>query len=242
MKVLQSRKPERLYDTLTEQRGGVRVWKKVKESKFKGRKLLLTTKKSWSIRSLRWLEQMPQDLRSNDTTLRSTKTELKRWVKHHIPVRGDRILWGKKLSEEHIRRRANEAEESEEPDPPDSPEVEEEEDQHQAGIQESINREEIRRGETAGGDLNPRRVDSQGGGQYLGISKARNFLSLVLLLLMMFGVHVATVQRQEDRITVTGRIRSLRKRNTEIWRGRLSGVQRQGGHKGGMGRVSCGEG
>ena len=99
MKVLQDRKPERLHDTLTEEIGGLRVRKIVKESRFKGRKLLLTTKKSWSNRSLRWLEKMPQSLRNNDINLRSTKTELKRWVKHHIPVRGDQILWGKMLTE-----------------------------------------------------------------------------------------------------------------------------------------------
>ena len=130
MKVLQDKKPERLYDTLTEQRGGVRVRKIINESRFKGRRLLLTTKKSWSNRSLRWLEQIPQDLRSNDNMLRSTKLELKRWVKHHIPVRGDRIMWGKKLIEEKRQKKADGAGGSEKPEPPESQEVDEEEEEH----------------------------------------------------------------------------------------------------------------
>ena len=234
MKVLRDKKPERLYDTLTEKRDGVRARKIVKESKFKGRRLLLTTKKSWSNRSLRWLAQMPPDLISNDITLRSTKTELKRWVKHHIPVRGDKILWGKKLTKEHMRI-ANETGESEEPEPPESPGVGEGEGEHLAGVeetQEGFNREEIRREDTAGGSLN----QGRGGTGRIVLR------GLLLLLVMLIRVNVAIVKRQEDRITETKKITSWRRRNSGIWGRYTSIVQRQGGHNVGTGRVKCGEG
>ena len=103
LRVLQTAKPERLYDILTEEKDGVRSRKIVDENRFK--KLLLTTRKAWSYRSLRWLEQLPEALRSKDATKKTTKTELKSWIRHHIPVRGDRILWGSPLTGEMRRRR-----------------------------------------------------------------------------------------------------------------------------------------
>ena len=66
------------------------------EKKFK--KLKATTRKAWSYRSLGWLEQLPEALRRQDVKLKATQKELKQWVKHHVPVRGDRILWGKTSS------------------------------------------------------------------------------------------------------------------------------------------------
>ena len=177
---------------------------------------------------------MPPDLISNDITLRSTKTKLKQWVKHHIPVRGDKILWGKKLTKEHTRI-ANETGESEEPEPPESPGVGEGEGEHLAGVeetQEGFNREEIRREDAAGGGLNQGR----------GGTQRKVLRGLFVLLVMMNRVNVAIVNRQEDRITETENIRSLRRRNSGIWGRYTSIVQRQGGHKGGIGRVKCGEG
>ena len=105
MKVTKDCKPERLYSILTENKEGVQKQRIVKEKEFK--KLKATTRKSWSNRSLRWLEQMPQHLKHKDITLKSTKKELKVWVKHHIPVRGDRILWGKPLSGDMRRKKKN---------------------------------------------------------------------------------------------------------------------------------------
>ena len=60
----------------------------------------MTTRKSWSWRSLRWLNKMPQTLRDLDPIKKGTKIELKKWVRGHIPVRGCRIMWGKKLEGE----------------------------------------------------------------------------------------------------------------------------------------------
>ena len=94
MKILQNKKPERLYETLTECREVVITRKIVDEKSFLKKKL--TTRKSWSLRSLRWLENMPQALRDLDPTKKGTKIELKKWVRDQIPVRGCRIMWGKK--------------------------------------------------------------------------------------------------------------------------------------------------
>ena len=46
---------------------------------------------------------MPESLRTMDVTQKITKIWLKAWVRHHIPVRGDRTLWGKPLKGE-VRR------------------------------------------------------------------------------------------------------------------------------------------
>ena len=132
-------------------------------------------------------------------------------------------------------RITNETGESEEPEPPESPGVGEGEGEHLAGVeetQEGYNREEIRREDTAGGGLNPGR----------GGTRRKVLRGLELLLVMLIGVNVTIVNRQEDRITETEKITSLRRRNSGIWRRNTSKAQRQGGHKGGIGRVKCGEG
>ena len=68
-------------------------------------KMKASTRKAWSIRSLRWMAQMPQELLVKDISLLSTKKELKKWIKGTVPVKGDRILWGQKLTGEMKRRR-----------------------------------------------------------------------------------------------------------------------------------------
>ena len=91
MKILKDSKPERLHRILTEEIEGVRRRKTVNEKKFS--KMKATTRKAWSWRSLRWLEQMPEDLKSANISLKVVKKELKAWVKHHIPVqRGQDIV------------------------------------------------------------------------------------------------------------------------------------------------------
>ena len=103
LRVLQTGKPERLHDILTEEIEGVRSRKVVEENRFK--KLLLTTRRAWSYRSLRWLDQLPESIRNMDMTKKSSKNELKKWIRHHVPVRGDRILWGSPLTGDMRRRR-----------------------------------------------------------------------------------------------------------------------------------------
>ena len=88
---------------LTEEREGEIRRKIVDEKQFL--KMKMTTRKSWSWRSLRWLNKMPQTLRDMDPIKKGTKIELKKWVRGHIPVRGCRIMWGKKLEGEAGVRR-----------------------------------------------------------------------------------------------------------------------------------------
>ena len=102
MKVLRQKNPERLYETLTEEVRGERKRKMLDEKKVI--KMKNSTKKAWSIRSLRWMAQMPEELIGKDVTLKSTKKELKEWIRRSIPVKGDRILWGEKLTGEMMRK------------------------------------------------------------------------------------------------------------------------------------------
>ena len=98
MKILRNQKPERLHQALTETRAGITQRKVVNEQQFM--KMKLTTQNSWSWRSLRWLEKMPHSLRQQDPTRKGTKSDLKKWVRDQVPVRGCRIMWGKKLEGE----------------------------------------------------------------------------------------------------------------------------------------------
>ena len=40
---------------------------------------------------------MVKDMIDMDMKLGASKLKLKEWIKHRVPVRGDRILWGKPL-------------------------------------------------------------------------------------------------------------------------------------------------
>ena len=90
IKVLKETKPERLYKTLTEEVQGERMRKELDEKTFMNMKA--STIKAWSIRSLRWMAQMPQELLLKDFSFQSTKQELKKWIRGSVPVNGDRIL------------------------------------------------------------------------------------------------------------------------------------------------------
>ena len=64
-----------------------------------------STRKIWSIRCLRWMEHMPEELINMDVKLKGTKNERKEWIRKSIQVKGDRLLWGQKLTEETRRKR-----------------------------------------------------------------------------------------------------------------------------------------
>ena len=102
MKVLKEKKPERLHDTLTKEVQGERIRKELDEKNVM--KMKASTRKAWSVRSLRWMAQMPKDLLVKDVALQSTKKELKKWIRESVPVKGDRILWGQKLTREMKRK------------------------------------------------------------------------------------------------------------------------------------------
>ena len=103
IKVLKEKKPECLYKTLTEEVQGERKRKELDEKTVM--KMKASTRKAWSIRSLRWMAHMPQELLLKDVSLQSTKQELKKWIRGSVPVKGDRILWGQKLTGEMMRKR-----------------------------------------------------------------------------------------------------------------------------------------
>ena len=105
MEVLKEKKPKRLYQTLTEEVTGESIRKVLNEKKVC--KMKASKRKAWSIRCLRWMVQMPEELLRKDVSLKSTKKELKEWVRKTIPVKGDRILWGQKLTGETKRKRKN---------------------------------------------------------------------------------------------------------------------------------------
>ena len=51
---------------------------------------------------------MPKLIKEGDMTKKTPKEVLKKWIKQTIPVRGDRILWGRFLTRDQRRRRARE--------------------------------------------------------------------------------------------------------------------------------------
>ena len=56
-------------------------------------KMKLTTGKSWSWRSLRWLEKMPDTLQNQDPSKKRLKKRVEEVVRDEIPIRGCRIMW-----------------------------------------------------------------------------------------------------------------------------------------------------
>ena len=53
-------------------------------------------RKAWSTRARRWMKMMPEDIRSRDPWLASTKKLVREWVKENVARKGeDAVLWGK---------------------------------------------------------------------------------------------------------------------------------------------------
>ena len=51
---------------------------------------------------------MPAYMLDMDISLKSSKEKLKAWIKHRVPPRGDKVLWGKLLREAGVQARAQE--------------------------------------------------------------------------------------------------------------------------------------
>ena len=107
LRVIKEKKPERLYETLTEENGGEREIRTITDRGLK--KMKATTRKAWSVRVLRWFKLIPWDIKEGDIKKKATKEKLKRWIKHVIPVRGDRVLWGQQLTGDRRRQVNREA-------------------------------------------------------------------------------------------------------------------------------------
>ena len=97
IQVLQRRSPERLYEALTEENEGRRVRKVITEDAQQ--RMKLSCMKSWSVRVLRWMDMMREDMLMMDTTKKQEKERLKLFIKHRVGVRGDKVFWGKLLKE-----------------------------------------------------------------------------------------------------------------------------------------------
>ena len=257
LRTLQECKPERLYDILTEEWEGERRRRIVTENRFK--RLKSTTKKAWSYRSLRWLEQMPESLITMDVTQKVTKTQLKAWVRHHVPVRGDRILWGKLLTGEMRRKLRNQddgggaagdggagaagdrgagaggmgAVDEEGGDAGDGRVGAG--DANEEIVGEDRREERSQEDESSGG------LDRSAGLDPNPLRGRRNLRVILQLLLLTTGVCVAVDKVMEDKSGVGGRERSWGRRE-ELVAWKVLGGSKMGGHRGSMGRVKSGEG
>ena len=95
--ILRNKKPERLYRQLTD-KGTTeeeRVVKKITEEQIANYREI--TNRAWSVRSLRWIEKLPEDTLELDMDKKGNKKELKDRIKHIVNRYGDRILEGKTL-------------------------------------------------------------------------------------------------------------------------------------------------
>ena len=111
LKVLQRKEPENLYERLTKlkivnrkRKAGEDVQEErviIKRSWEELVKMKASSRRAWSVRSLRWLERIPAGIKELDVAGEASKKELKMWVRRHIHVRGDRILWGRPIEREH---------------------------------------------------------------------------------------------------------------------------------------------
>ena len=107
LNVLQNKEPENLYERLTklkpvkrkrnarEEEISIQEERVVIERSWEElSKLKASTRRAWSVISLRWLERIPSSIKELDVKGEASKKELKLWVRRHIHVRGDRIIWG----------------------------------------------------------------------------------------------------------------------------------------------------
>ena len=112
LKVLQSREPENLNERLTkikplkrkrnisEEDSNIQEERVVIERSWEELShLKASTRRAWSVRSLGWLEKIPTNIKDLDVKGEASKKELKIWVRRHIHIRGDQIIWGRPLNQ-----------------------------------------------------------------------------------------------------------------------------------------------
>ena len=110
LKVIQKQGPESLLERLTEVKTVTRKRRRGEEDPEKQEErvpkkitweeltiLKASTRKAWSIRAIRWMAKIPSNIKDLPVGGEAGKKELKMWVRRHIHVRGDRILWGRQL-------------------------------------------------------------------------------------------------------------------------------------------------
>jgi hypothetical protein len=73
--------------------GKLRV-KNVSKAELQG--MNMWVRKAWSTRARRWMKMMPEEVRSRDPWLVSTRRLVREWVKENVAQKGeDPVLWGK---------------------------------------------------------------------------------------------------------------------------------------------------
>merc|ERR1712020_391008 len=73
--------------------GKLRV-KNVSKAELQG--MNMWVRKAWSTRARRWMKMMPEEVRSRDPWLASTRKLVREWVKENVAQKGeDPVLWGK---------------------------------------------------------------------------------------------------------------------------------------------------
>ena len=75
----------------------IRERRKITEDELS--RMKLSTRKSWAVRSTRWMSQIPHHLLNTCVKKNSSKKNLKTWCLENIPTTGDRILRGRGLEE-----------------------------------------------------------------------------------------------------------------------------------------------
>ena len=112
LKILQTKKPQSIYEWMTDQDGEIRTM-----SAAEVKRMTIIRRKSWLIRCLRWAKWLPAELKNGDITKEGKKRRLKKWVRTIVPPQGDNIYHGKILPVELVMDKGRQRkEESENPD------------------------------------------------------------------------------------------------------------------------------
>ena len=90
LKVIQTKRPQSLYEALTEKCGRIR---EIREGNLKSKTKI--RRKTWSVRCLRWNKLLPMELKKGDINKEGQKKRLKIWIRKMIPPKGDDIFKGK---------------------------------------------------------------------------------------------------------------------------------------------------
>ena len=111
LKILQTKRPQSIYEWITDQNGEIRTM-----SSAEVKRMTIIRRKSWLIRCLRWAKWLPTDLKKGDITKEGKKRRLKKWVRKIIPPQGDKVYHGKILPDLVMEKGRQTEEEFENPD------------------------------------------------------------------------------------------------------------------------------
>ena len=100
LKVLENKVPQNLYAALTDENGNIKQYTEAELEK-----MTKLRRKSWSVRTLRWYQILPADIKRRKAKSESCKKRLREWVHRRMTDnRGDEIFRGKMVKIPVIRR------------------------------------------------------------------------------------------------------------------------------------------